>query len=243
MTSTNGAPGRLCNHVFRNIAVSIIAEKNDLVVSYGYNDIISQLGIHLFSGSQNHENATTLTDHNYFDILNHSNLNANLNIDWYSYFQSKEITNLTYNWVRSDKNKSQVISKNSFKNRYETNNDCFIHIRLSDAASFNPGIKYYLKALSYISFENLYIGTDSPDHSIISELKTLYPECTILNYDEIHTIHFGSTCKHVILSHGSFSAFIGYISFFSNIYYPDYEICERWHGDMFSVPGFQMISL
>jgi len=28
---------------------------------------------------------------------------------------------------------------------------------------------------------------------------------------------------NIVLSHGSFSAMIGYLSFFSNIYYPNYK--------------------
>jgi hypothetical protein len=78
---------------------------------------------------------------------------------------------------------------------------------------------------------------------MIKKIQQLYPKCKILNCDEINTIHFGSTCKHIILSHGSFSAMIGYFSFFSNIYYPDYSISDRWCGDMFDVPGFQKVSL
>lgn len=77
---------------------------------------------------------------------------------------------------------------------------------------------------------------------MIQQIQQLY-DCTILRKDEINTIHFGSTCKHVILSHGSFSAVIGYLSFFSDIYYPDYSISQMWYGDMFSVPGFQKIPL
>ena len=40
-----------------------------------------------------------------------------------------------------------------------------------------------------------------------------------LNINPIETIQFGSTCKNIILSHGSFSAVIGYLGFYSNIYY------------------------
>ena len=39
--------------------------------------------------------------------------------------------------------------------------------------------------------------------------------------DPVKTIQFGSTCKHIVLSHGSFSAMIGYLGFFSQVYYPN----------------------
>jgi len=34
---------------------------------------------------------------------------------------------------------------------------------------------------------------------------------------------------------------IGYLSFFSNIYYPPYEKGKIWYGDMFSIPGWKEI--
>jgi hypothetical protein len=79
------------------------------------------------------------------------------------------------------------------------------------------------------------------DHSIIVTLLKLYPSATLLNYDEINTIQFASTCKHIILSNGSFSAIIGYFSFFSTIYYP--EIQREWHGDIFSISDWIKVKL
>jgi hypothetical protein len=61
--------------------------------------------------------------------------------------------------------------------------------------------------------------------------------------DEITTFKFASTCKHIILSHGSFSALIGYLSFFSNIYYPEYEANKIWFGDMFSIDNWIKLSI
>ena len=50
MTSTPSGNGRLCNQIIRNLAVSIVAEKHDLHVTYANNDLIKQLGIDLFCG-------------------------------------------------------------------------------------------------------------------------------------------------------------------------------------------------
>ena len=70
-----------------------------------------------------------------------------------------------------------------------------------------------------------------------------YPTTLLINSQEIPTIQFASTCKHIILSHGSFSAIIGYLSFFSNIYYPEYEKDKIWYGDMFSIVGWNKIKI
>jgi hypothetical protein len=130
---------------------------------------------------------------------------------------------------------SNIIITNQFKERYNTNNDLYIHVRLTDTEQWNPGITYYINAINNVNFDNIYISSDDINHKIIIKLKELYPSSQLIKLDEISTIQFASTCKHIILSHGSFSAVIGYLSFFSNIYYPEYELGKIWYGDMFSI--------
>ena len=55
-----------------------------------------------------------------------------------------------------------------------------------------------------------------------------------MNMDEVETLHYCSTCKYIILSHGAFSYIIGCMSFYSIIYYPDYKRVSLWCGDIFS---------
>lgn len=241
MTTTINSRGRLGNQIIRNLAVSLIAEKNNLYVNYGCYNLIQKLGINLFIGINKHPTTILLTDENYFDMMSNASLNHNLNAN-NNYFQTKEITNLLYNYLHSNAIKTNIINKNPFKDRYNANNDLFIHIRLTDAERFNPGIKYYMNSISNIKFTNLYISTDDKTHNIITQIIQKYPN-TILNYDEIETFQFASTCKNIILSHGSFSAVIGYLSFFSNVNYPEYESNKIWYGDMFSIDGWNKNSV
>ena len=217
MTST-GNNGRLGNQIIRNLAVSLLAEKHNLKADYFNKDLINKLGIELFSGSNSYDCIQYLTDNNYFTIYNIDKLNYNLNPN-NDYFQTKEITNFLYNYLHKDEIKSNIIENNPFKDRYTKNNDLFIHVRLTDVAHFNPGITYYVNAIKNINFDNLYISTDDKNHSIIIDLLQLYPSSQLINYDEITTFQFASTCKNIILSHGSFSALIGYLAFFSNVFY------------------------
>jgi hypothetical protein len=238
MTCTTGTNGRLGNQIIRNLAVSFIAEKHNLKVNYYNKELISQLGVPLFNGTNNYKQTVFLTDENYFNIYDVCDFNLNPNE---SYFQTKEITTLIYNYLQSDKIKNEIIKKNPFKDRYK-NNDLFIHVRLTDASRFNPGIQYYLKAISKIEFDNLFLSSDHRNHIIVKKIIELYPETKIINYNEINTIQFASTCKHIVLSHGSFSAIIGYLAFFSNVYYPKYEENKMWYGDMFSIKSWNKIS-
>jgi hypothetical protein len=234
MTSTCGNNGRLGNQIIRNLAVSLLAEKHNLAVNYYNKDLISKIGIELFSGSKSYTNIQELTDDNYFTIYNCDDLSYNLQPNK-EYFQTKDITNLIYNYLHTDKIRSKIIENNPFKDRYHKNNDLFVHIRLTDVAHLNPGITYYINAIKNIAFDDLYISTDDKNNSIIYEIIQLYPSAKLIECNEITTFQFGSTCKHIVLSHGSFSATIGYLSFFSNVYYPEYESGKIWYGDMFSI--------
>jgi hypothetical protein len=133
------------------------------------------------------------------------------------------------------------MSKNPFSDRYQKNNDLFIHIRLTDVKRYNPGIDYYLNTIKRITFDHLTITTDEKDHAIIQGIQAVYPKAILLDFDEIRTFQFGSTHKYIILSHGSFSAVLGYLSFFSKVYYPEYEENKIWYGDMFSIKNWEKV--
>ena len=239
--TTTLANGRLGNQIIRNLAVSLIAEKHNMYVNYVNHGTIEKLGIQLYSGELKFEKTEELNDENYVEVYNADVVDWNLNPNK-NYFQTKEIIQILYNYLHSEAVKSRIISHNVFASRYNSNNDVFIHVRLTDVARMNPGIDYYLKAIRRIdSFCNLYVSTDDWRHNIIKTIKENYPNMQLVVCDEITTFQFASTCKHIILSHGSFSAIIGYLSYFSNIYYPEYDENKMWYGDMFSIDGWTRI--
>jgi hypothetical protein len=237
MTSTTGKNGRLGNQIIRNLAVSLVAEKHNLQVDYFNYDLITSLGIELFTGKNTYRNVKELNDDNYFSVYNCDSIDYNLNPNKH-FFQTHDITTFLHRHIHSEPIKSTIIEKNPFKERYNANGDVFIHIRLTDTTHHNPGIHYYLNTLKHIAFDKLFISTDEKDHDIVRTIMTQYPTAILVTYDEINTFQFASTCKNIILSHGSFSAIIGYLSFFSNIYYPEYEESKIWYGDMFSIENW-----
>lgn len=235
MTST-GSNGRLGNQIIRNIAVSLLAEKHDLHVTYYNKELIDALGIPLYSGSTIFRSTLELNDKNYFTVYNgtlHANLNPNN-----AFFQTKQIMNVLYAYLRTDAIRTRIMNCNPFKLRYNENNDLFVHIRLADAAKWNPGVEYYIRAIRTISHDNLYISTDEHTHAIIQTLCNLYPHAKLVEYDEVTTLQFASTCKRLLLSHGSYSALIGYLGFYSTVYYPEHDHRKRWYGDLFSIQGW-----
>ena len=142
--------------------------------------------------------------------------------------------------------KNNIIQRNKYKERYNNNNDCYMHVRLTDAVQYNPGSKYYIKALSNIDFDTLYISTDDFKNPIIKDIiASFYPNknVTLVNIDYLETIQFASTCKYIVLSHGTYSAIIGYLAFNSaSVFYPEYEKNNMWHGDIFSIDGWNKIT-
>ena len=232
-----GDLGRLGNQIIRNVAVSLIAKKHNLYVNYYNYELIKKLGIELFIGEKKHDKMINLTDDNYFSILNELELDTNLD-PRQSFFQTKEIIDLIYNEFHRDSVKKTIMEQNEFNVRYDANNDLFIHIRLTDVEDKNPGINYYMESIKGIEFDNLYIASDHTNHPMIREIQKIYQNARILHCNEIETIKFGSTCKNIILSHGTFSAMIGYLAFYSNVHYPEYMKDKLWHGDIFSIEGW-----
>jgi len=246
MTTAGKINGRFCNYFIRNICVSILAEKYDLEVSYLFKDEVESLGVTLYSGKNKYEAALPLTDGNYMFFLNESvNLKTNFSLAINTYFQTNIISRMLHDYLRSDLIRNKIMLANKFQHRYNNNTDIFIHVRLGDVPDFNPGILYYDKIIQRLLLKNpnnLFISSDTIDHPLCKLLLNKYKGSISIQYDYIDTLMFASTCKYIVLSHGSFSATIGNLGFFSEIYYPKYFILPMWHGDMFTIPGWNMIS-
>ena len=242
INTTHNHGGRFANQFFVSMVLHYLAKKNNLHVSYKEYGNLTRLGIDLFtSGTNTYSETIKLTDNNFAELIQSTEpQNKNFLIENDSWFQTHWFSCYLKDKFLSE-NKESIINSNIFKERYNNNNDLFIHIRLTDVSHHNPGLEYYIKAISNINFDNIYIASDDLNHIIIKKIIEKYPNTKLVNYNEIDTINFGSTCKNIILSHGSFSAIIGYLAFFSTIYYPEYETNKMWYGDMFSIEGWNKL--
>lgn len=137
-----------------------------------------------------------------------------------------------------------IKSANLHQERYAANNDVFIHVRLGDVPFYNPGFAYYDRVLSGLEFTTGYITSDTINHPICLALIRKYRLQIINPHAQIEDIiQLGSTCKHIILSAGTFSWLIGMLGFHSQIYYPDPAQKRRWHGCIFEcMPSWTKIS-
>ena len=78
-------------------------------------------------------------------------------------------------------------------------------------------------------------------HLLILQINKKY-NLKIIDYNEVDTIMFGSTCKHILLTGGSFSYIIGLFGFFSDVYY--LKGFDNWYpSELFSIDKWMEISV
>ena len=224
--------GRFGNQIIRNLAMSLIAEKFDLIMRYQRSEEIEKLGLTLYSGTKKYNKHKVVMEKNFYSILNRNKVHFNVRSNPMCFYQTKEITDDINIYLNSPAVMKQIINNNIHKERYKNNNDCFVHVRLGDVAGWTPGFNYYYKIISQLKFDNLYIATDSPDHEIIAMLRKKFPKLQLYDTNLSDIILIGSTCRYVVLSYGSFSTVIGYLSFFSYVFYK--KVTDKTAWDWFS---------
>ena len=168
MSKSFECAGRFCNHFFRNVPISQLCKKNDLFFEYSFYNELNELGIPLFIGSKTFKENTLINDNNFLEFLNDcKSLESNILFEHQDiYFQTKEISIYLQSYLFEIKD--LIIQKNPFKERYENNNDVFMHVRLGDISQYNPGLNYYLKTLENLTYDKLYISSDSINHPLIN---------------------------------------------------------------------------
>jgi hypothetical protein len=172
-----------------------------------------------------------------------NNFKFNFKLEHNTYCQTREFVLFLYDQyyidpVLSIEKQISIINANKYKSRYENNDDVCIHVRLGDVSQYNPGFAYYDNILTSLKFTNGYICSDSPNHPTVKKLIEKY-KLKIVIGNEPDTIMFASTCKYLILSQGTFSWLIGFLGFFSEVYFP--KIKKKWHGDIFVIPTWNEI--
>jgi hypothetical protein len=234
INNSNIHNGRFGNLFFLNMFLHFFSTKYDLLCNYKYFDKFSQLGIELYIGTKTYNTSLLLTETNFLLFLNNNDIFEPSNIIIHNniWFQKKEFSLYLQEYFNNTIHKNKIILKNIFKERYNNNNDLFIHFRLGDVESNTTKLfEHYDNLLNNTHFENGYISSDSINSKYCEYFIKKY-KLIIIDYDEIKTIMFGSTCNNIILSGGTFSWLIGFFAFYSdNIYYPLYE--NPWFGNIF----------
>ena len=256
----NGEGGQLGNQFMRNFILYFLVKKYNFKCSVKYylEKDFQKLGLPFFSSDNNIkcEGEEKILINAYKCIQKKTKI-EDINLKWgikyfiheRSYYQSiKYAEFMIYNFHKKNNTLiKRIINNNKFKERYDNNKDIFIHIRSGRLFDRIPPIipcfEYYDYVINSLDgkYDNIYVCSDNVNNNIIQRLKEKYevkiPEC---NNNKLDVILFGSTCKYVVLSSGSFSFMIGLFSYFTkNIYFSSNtgklgkRMDKRWHPDYY----------
>ena len=125
MNTTKNTGGRFANQFIRNMAAHFLAEQNNIKMEYSYFNEMKELGISLYVGSLNYETCTKVNDDNFFNLLN-KKVNTNIFFEEL-YCQTSEFAHYLYHYFNTEKMRQNIITSNYYKNRYQKNNDVFLH--------------------------------------------------------------------------------------------------------------------
>lgn len=253
--------GFISFYILKYVSLNKIIEKQNLCMNYLYKENFESLGIELYNGEKNNCDFMKLfvNEDNYFELQNYDKNSFFFSIHTnYKFYLKKEIANDTYNYIKNQK--ENIIRKNPYKDRYQNNNDCYAFFNITDMILHpnSSSIEFFLKTIKMCKCENLYISRDiwHPENDEIIK-KMITPtgkknetNLIFIDYDEINTIQFASTCKNVLISHGNLSTLIGYLSFYSNVFYEkrksslfysnnhkkEKKCVDNWFGGVYSIP-------
>lgn len=244
--------GRLCNILLRDLILFIIGEKHKHNIQFELNKgskhvlkekcelFMKEIGLYNLFKKREKSNLHTINSEegiNEKQLLQCLNKQFKLNKNKRYYFnkgylQSNDfIIHLTkYLISKNNRLMIEIINNNKFKNRYNKNNDLFIHIRNGDIFNdsntiLTPNFNYYKKVLELNKYDNIYLTLANKifkNENYKIEFENLIKKFNIKIFEdnEANTILFGSTCKYVCLSSGTFSLIIGLFGYYSKyIYY------------------------
>ena len=257
MFVNNCKSGRFGNEFFRNMILYILYEINNIKCEYENIQNFKQIGIEFNSNSILDTNNTNIKikDNDIIKFLdNEQFIDLSCNYIFKSYCQSKRFIKHIIKYYQNLNNNlcKNIISNNKFNNRYNNNNDVFIHIRAADIFQGHPPVipteeyfEYVLNELNQLKdISTIYLSSDKISDNLCQNLIKKY-NITIYNSNKFDTILFGSTCKYIILSSGSYSFMIGLFAFYSKcIYFSKYAgHHQEYFSELLAYPKYKMIEL
>jgi len=230
---------------FINMACHFLSMKYNLKFEYKYYDLFQKLGITLFIGNKTYNENILLTDDNFYELIKNEGKKEYKNLILINDLtcHSKDFCYYLKNYFEINENRNKIMQLNIFKDRYIHNNDLFVHVRLGDVRKNKNHnlLEYYEDTIKKIHYEKAYISSDEIQNSICKKLIRKF-NMIVIDKNEVETIMFGSTCKYIVLSGGSFSWLIGFLAFFStDIYYPYNK--NKWYGDIFVFNKWKSVHL
>jgi hypothetical protein len=169
------------------------------------------------------EGTIEVNDINFLDMFNTNNIRPN-HYHFNGFFQSKNFFT---------KYEFDIKSLLNINHKSVNKDLVFVHYRIGDIENDRRmlPLEYYIDALENTKFNGGYISSDSLDHKNCTFLMKTYNLKAVHGLSPINTIYLGKNFNNLVLSEGTFSWWIGFLSEAENI------ICNKrdylWHGDIF----------
>ena len=218
--------GGLGNKFFQYVAAYIFAKKFNLNIqtSPTYNSF----NLPILEGDKYEDEIIDVDDNNFLVLLKSEKL-KNAHYKFIGFYQIKEFI-LDY--------RDEI--KSIFELKYDDvdKNLVFVIYRIGDiVGTMNMlPIEYYIEMLKALKCKGGYITSDTLNHKNILYLSHMF-NLEIYDNDANGTIDFAKNFNNLILSEGTFSWWIGFLSNAKNIIYN--ERPRFWHGDIFVLPEWK----
>lgn len=212
--------GRLGNNILQYVIGYIFSKKFNLHYKINPNIESSNIlkPINITGNFCDNNEVEYITDENISMFLEKTSIPCK-NYIINGFFQTQEISELIRTY------KSEL-----FNLDYEKKDGIFLHYRIGDIEHNMSPLSYYEKAINLLGSNNkIYISSDTPNHKNILKLCSKY-DCEIVSLNPVETIKFGKNFKKIILSEGSFSFWVGFLSSDSEIIINKRDV--RWAGHM-----------
>lgn len=220
--------GRLGNNLFQYVAAYIFAKKFNLKISSNVVENIFDLP--LLTGESTSELVIDVDDTNFMTLLESDSVKL-AHYRFVGYYQNREFI-LKYN--------QEIKSLFNLKFDEVPKDKVFVAYRIGDINGERQmlPIEYYQEALTKLGASSGFISSDTPSHPNVVQLCNQF-NLIIYNESPLLTIDFAKNFNNLVLSEGSFSWWIGFLSYAENVYYN--ERPRFWHGDMFVIPEWKAL--
>lgn len=227
--------GRLGNNLFQYAAAYIFARKFGFALSARMPNSIFELPLPTTTGIEKSDSLLRETievgNENFMALLRQDSV-KNAHYRFKGFYQLRDFILEHGDEIRG-----------MFSLDYQEQNpsDVFVAYRIGDIANLRQmlPIQYYQEALTRLGAKSGYITSDSPDHPNVKKLSEQF-NLKVFRDTADRTIDFAKNFDNLVLSEGSYSWWIGFLSKAKNIYYNDRE--RFWHGDMFVLPDWIPLS-
>jgi len=214
--------GRMGNHLFKYFVAYLLAKKHNLSFTtngLGINQFIKNFGLPVKVEGRTGDESFEIRDWEYEDLYYSDSIDLKKYI-LKDYFQLGDFF---------EKNKELI--RSAFNIRYlpVDENNVFVHYRIGDIGQSRSCLpyEYYQEALNSLNFSGGYISSDSPTDERVIRLRNEFG-LTVWGKNETKTLLFAKDFNNLVLSEGTYSFWIGYLSNAENI------ICNErdynWHG-------------